>query len=1032
MLLFADLHCSPKTLDICLDVLRGIHELALKNNEEVGMLGDFFDTVYRRGTIPVDMLNTLLDFFAFEWKVHMVMIPGNHDYIDANETEHALDPFRHTNDKITVLDVPTIINNVLWVPWKRNNEELKEVFKKFEGQYNVIFGHFDVIGAHVNSNVLSDRGLSPSDFPTTAITGHYHRPQKIGPVYYIGSPYQTSMAEAGQKKRFLRYIPAERPRTVHVSYGPKRFKVTEDPDTWPANLQPGDIVYIDSYTPEKLTPEAQDWVDQHRTVNFVLQRSLKDINHSEMLMYADKPLTPEEMFVRYATHFNFTTEVGYEKGLHLIRSFDKNNLSQLPAKLIFSDIKFEGFGPFYNANAINLHKRGLTKVTGIWKEGQIGSSNGAGKSMATVSAFLWCFTGNSDIRATTSMKHSQASSECINVDKGECRVEVSGFLADKPFSVIRTVSTIDKTNFLEFFLDSQRHTKSTQVMTQRCINSTLFRIPSSKSLGKSPKNRLHAWLMRTVVWEQSGNNRSWLSDNDKQTKEDLLMLCDMNVWEDILQYVGDKIKATEEQIKRTRDLHVNSVACLNSHQARLEQTVLLKRKWTEQLSTKIKKYTDDIEQLVIRRGTFGPEPVITPVERVSNKRKYEEITHSFCSLKSEKEKTEGRVLKFYKTEEDYKQDLSTPEYEGVAPLNLHAAIEELGVRKQQLKLLKKLAAKPTNCPTCKQALCVKTVSEHDLEKAESDHSLSTELVQQVHKKIKIHDQNVNKQVARREHIKLWERLEVVKNEYCGAKSLYDTMMEEKQKHRAKEEKWAAEVSAHSTWKSAENEIRTRIAFTTNSVESLRLEKNPHDGEELNIVSLIEYWKTSTLKYQKQLASLSHNFEELRNIKLWFGTKGVQTYIVEGILFKMSTYTTDWCKRLFDEKSLGAPVFKIEINDDESLGKTIQFGESINAKALSGGQYRRLQIAAFMAWRTHAEMYTGIHTNLLLLDEPAANIDIIGFRQMEQALKDWCVPNKTCLFISHDVDADKESRIYDTHLQIIARRNTSEVIDLDNS
>ena len=108
MLLFADLHCSPKTLNICLDVLRGIHKRALDSGQQIGFLGDFFDTVYRRGTIPVDMLNTLLEFFEKEWKVDMIMIPGNHDYIDASEKEHALEPFRHASKQIHVLDDPCV------------------------------------------------------------------------------------------------------------------------------------------------------------------------------------------------------------------------------------------------------------------------------------------------------------------------------------------------------------------------------------------------------------------------------------------------------------------------------------------------------------------------------------------------------------------------------------------------------------------------------------------------------------------------------------------------------------------------------------------------------------------------------------------------------------------------------------------------------------------------------------------------------------------------------------------------------------
>ena len=62
-LLFSDLHLSAKTLDTCMEVLRRVHSEALVRNCPVYFLGDFFDTVYNKGTLPVDILNTLLRFF---------------------------------------------------------------------------------------------------------------------------------------------------------------------------------------------------------------------------------------------------------------------------------------------------------------------------------------------------------------------------------------------------------------------------------------------------------------------------------------------------------------------------------------------------------------------------------------------------------------------------------------------------------------------------------------------------------------------------------------------------------------------------------------------------------------------------------------------------------------------------------------------------------------------------------------------------------------------------------------------------------
>ena len=71
MLLFSDLHLSPKTFPTCMKVLRRVHHEAEQRNVPIGFLGDFFDRVYNEGTLPVDILNSLLRFLKrngkFRW-----------------------------------------------------------------------------------------------------------------------------------------------------------------------------------------------------------------------------------------------------------------------------------------------------------------------------------------------------------------------------------------------------------------------------------------------------------------------------------------------------------------------------------------------------------------------------------------------------------------------------------------------------------------------------------------------------------------------------------------------------------------------------------------------------------------------------------------------------------------------------------------------------------------------------------------------------------------------------------------------------
>jgi len=50
-------------------VLRRVHKEAYARGCVVGFLGDFFDKVHSRGTLPVNILNELMRFFETEWHV---------------------------------------------------------------------------------------------------------------------------------------------------------------------------------------------------------------------------------------------------------------------------------------------------------------------------------------------------------------------------------------------------------------------------------------------------------------------------------------------------------------------------------------------------------------------------------------------------------------------------------------------------------------------------------------------------------------------------------------------------------------------------------------------------------------------------------------------------------------------------------------------------------------------------------------------------------------------------------------------------
>lgn len=238
---FSDLHCSPSTLDTCLEVLERVHETALSHPSQkcgVLFLGDFW---HHRGTLRVDCLNAVLDAFK-AWTVPLVMIPGNHDQVTLGGDNHGLTPLSNAFRVggvagPMILSTPTVFRRALFVPHVKNAASFKAIVGSPEARASAaIFLHAEIKGAMMNDLVISTHGIAPSVFPShkRIYSGHFHKPHTIhasskskSSIEYLGSPYQISLAEAHQQKQLV-VLDAnwECQTRVPLSVGRQHFKLS--------------------------------------------------------------------------------------------------------------------------------------------------------------------------------------------------------------------------------------------------------------------------------------------------------------------------------------------------------------------------------------------------------------------------------------------------------------------------------------------------------------------------------------------------------------------------------------------------------------------------------------------------------------------------------------------------------------------------------------------------------------------------------------------------------------------------------------
>ena len=411
---FTDLHCSPSSLETCLEVLNEVHDVAVQKNAGVLFLGDFW---HHRGTLRVDCLNAILEHFR-NWKVPMIMIPGNHDQVTLGGTMHGLTPIENA---YRVGDVPgplvlsytTKFRDALFVPHIRDIPTMESILQSDTAKTaSALFVHADVKGALMNDMIVSTDGIPPSSFPPEKLiySGHFHKPHTVKSAHnvkieYLGSPYQTSLAEAQQPKALaildskwqcVEYYP--------INIGRRHFKVESWRDL--LNLHPApqdfgsdcsaDVVKMGDRIVVTVTKE------EVRTIQPAINVHIQHLRDSGIMVEIRErkvvvdplgntdsditdtldELTPESTWRAYleneVTREAITTDerrmVLQDKGFEILNELEESNAvmsmeSGTMSELRLNNVTLTGFGPFEESALYPLWNRGLVLLKGVNNDG---------------------------------------------------------------------------------------------------------------------------------------------------------------------------------------------------------------------------------------------------------------------------------------------------------------------------------------------------------------------------------------------------------------------------------------------------------------------------------------------------------------------------------------------------------------------------------------------------------------------------------------------------------------------------------------
>lgn len=176
-------------------------------------LGDYYDN---RKFINFKALEHNRQIFLEklrEYKIHMDIIPGNHDvyYKNTNDLSALKELLGHYMEEVRIIEKPMVVNydglDMALVPWinAENEEESLKFLQTCKA--SVVGAHLELEGFEMQAGIPCTHGMSPAVFDRfeTVLSGHFHTRSQSGNIHYLGSQMEFFWSDAHDPKYFHVY-----------------------------------------------------------------------------------------------------------------------------------------------------------------------------------------------------------------------------------------------------------------------------------------------------------------------------------------------------------------------------------------------------------------------------------------------------------------------------------------------------------------------------------------------------------------------------------------------------------------------------------------------------------------------------------------------------------------------------------------------------------------------------------------------------------------------------------------------------------
>lgn len=210
-IIIADLHLAayssdrfidgiPEKLFFIMKTLYNITDYAKEN--EIRSIIIAGDIIHTKAIIHSIAQSQLLDWIRKNRELTFKIIDGNHDHSSKSGNGVSALKCLDSEPNVMIYHQTTEDDKFYFVPW--NPDTMINDIKK-GSKTKILIGHLGVTEAKLNSGISIISDIKLKDFSKYPICflGHYHKPQDLGNVIYVGSPTILDFGEKDDVKRFI-------------------------------------------------------------------------------------------------------------------------------------------------------------------------------------------------------------------------------------------------------------------------------------------------------------------------------------------------------------------------------------------------------------------------------------------------------------------------------------------------------------------------------------------------------------------------------------------------------------------------------------------------------------------------------------------------------------------------------------------------------------------------------------------------------------------------------------------------------------